>query len=349
MLYKKETKRGRNHPKNRRTSRLIRKGLFLILGFSSMAECEERVIATTQKIEIDQFPDAFNPSLLPFKEGFLLTFHTIPDKHNPRIAHLGIVQLDHQFIPINQPQLLTLRLIGGKVPHQVENAHLFSYQERIFISCLDNHEDFSEKKLFYLAELFEGREGRFTLSIPLKLHYTPTSFAPTSIKSWVPFEWEEELFFSHTTSPHEILYVNRITGVCYHSHDTWPCFKWQWGIPQGATPALKINSEKYLSFFYSTPFTSCEAKREKIGEWEECVGAYTFAAHPPFQITEITSTPLPEMMSFLGSFVIEEEVLYLPYSRHGSEIWIATVNKQALLQGLKIVTLEDLIPKQPQN
>ena len=75
------------------------------------------------------------------------------------------------------------------------------------------------------------------------------------------------------------------------------------------------------------------------------MGAYTFSAEPPFHITQMTALPIftEEFYSpsfyykkvvFPGGFVESGPFIYLAYGKDDSEIWIATLDKQALKNAL---------------
>lgn len=78
------------------------------------------------------------------------------------------------------------------------------------------------------------------------------------------------------------------------------------------------------------------------------MGAYTFSPDPPFEITKISSKPI-EASSFYtfssydkrviypGGFIVDGPNLYVAYGKDDSEIWIATININELLQSLEPV------------
>ncbi len=80
------------------------------------------------------------------------------------------------------------------------------------------------------------------------------------------------------------------------------------------------------------------------------MGAYTFSASPPFEITKISQEPIvgqnfydgeyykpywvPVRCIFPCGFIIEDLYIYISYGRQDHEIWIAKLDKKALLMSL---------------
>lgn len=316
-------------------------------------EQNDQLITSTTQIELEGFPNAFNPSLVPFKEGFLLSFRFMPDRNNePWISEIGLVQLNSSFHPLSSPQVVPVRTLQNQIPPQAEDARLFSYEGRLFLLYNDNTEEiapyYDRRRDMYLAELVEEKEGEFLLLEPVKLNYQAKYLAQNWQKNWVPFEHEGQLFFSYTIFPHEVLYLNQANGHCYHCCDTWSELHWKWGTLRGGTPALQINSEEYLAFFHSGTYGSSPYTWPEMEHWHYFAGAYTFSAISPFPLMKITPFPLigenfysnpnsEKMVIFPGGFTITDDNIYLAYGKDDTEIWIAVLNKQILLETLQPV------------
>jgi predicted GH43/DUF377 family glycosyl hydrolase len=311
------------------------------LCIQSLLSEEADVVIATKRIELEGFPNTFNPSILKFDRGFILSFRYCPDLfflHH--ISYIGIVLLDEEFNPISETQLVDTRLKSEKTPSQSEDARLFFYRGRIFLLYNDNIDivcpNKSDSRDMFMIELFY-KDNRFVFSAPLKLFCQEKS-SQFCQKNWVPFEWDKTLFLGYTISPHEILCPNLATGECYSVYKTEAPLKWNLGLLKGGTPALLEDGE-YLAFFHSAaveylpPF-------EESGYWYYFMGAYTFSAKPPFQITKMTSHPIvgkgfyapsvngPKKVIFPGSFVVSDSHIYVAYGRDDSEMWIATLDKK---------------------
>lgn len=319
--------------------------LFTLLAFSFFQEVplNTRVIKETKRIELEEFPEAFNPSILPFKEGYLCSFRYTPDPLiQPHISYIGIVLLDSEFHPTSPPKILNTRFVNNHISSQSEDARLFSYRGRIFLLFNDNpaieNPSYSDPRDIYIAELTPDLE----LSIPLKLFYNRNKHQLWQ-KNWIPFEWKKNLFLAYSISPHEILQPNFFDGECFCSHLTESPQYWAQGVLRGGTPALFVDGE-YLSFFHSS-LTIPSEKSYDLSAWFYFIGAYTFSPDPPFKITKMTLIPLShpdfydldfysKKVIFPGGFIDAGELIYLAYGRNDCEMWIATLDKKALKEAL---------------
>ena len=79
--------------------------------------------------------------------------------------------------------------------------------------------------------------------------------------------------------------------------------------------------------------------------WHYFTGAYTFSAEPPFEMTKISPQPImgedfylssscEKRVVFPGGFAISGPYIYLAYGKDDSEIWVATLDKEALQASL---------------
>lgn len=306
-----------------------------------------QIVLESKRVFIEGFPEAFNPSLFKIDQGYLLTFRYTLDQINASwVNYIGVILLSETFEPISKPQLLSTRSKNSKTPSQTEDARVFSYRNRLFLIYNDNPEVTNphrgERRDMYIAELIY-REGLFSLSTPLKLYYEDKYNTAWWQKNWSPFEWNHKLFLSYTISPHEIIYLNLTNGDCYKFYETQSKIDWEWGPLRGGTPPLLVDGE-YLTFFHSGMMASSPVS---FGWdlWHYFMGVYTFSADPPFQITKISRRPIiadgfyeashyQKRVIFPGGFVVADEKIYLAYGRDDYEVWIATIDKAALLKSL---------------
>jgi predicted GH43/DUF377 family glycosyl hydrolase len=300
------------------------------------------------QIVLEDFKMAHNPSLIEYKNGYLLTFRYSLEI-DPFISYIGIVPLDESFHPLQEPKLLSTRFGISPIPSHSEDARLFSYRGRLFLIFNDNaevvHPGYYDRRDLYLAEL-KMENGEFSLSLPLKLisndHYNECLWQ----KNWVPFEWNRTLLLSYAIAPHEVIVPNLREGTCYLLHKT-PCsISWDYGILRGGTPAQIVDGE-YLAFFHSGIVASSKASYSQ-DLWHYFMGAYTFSLSPPFQITRMTSSPISheafytssdraKRVIFPGGFVVKGSKIYLAYGKDDSEIWIAILDKETLQKALKAI------------
>ena len=312
-------------------------------------ETPSAFVTATRRIILEEFPHAYNPSLVQYRDGYLMTFRYTPDMEDASwVSYIGIVYLDDNFNPLSQPQLLNTRSAASITPSQAEDARLFVYKKRLFLLYNDNreveHPQYTDRRDMFMAELFEDK-GQFRLSPPLKLVYEPVLHSQLWQKNWVPFEWDKKLLCAYTINPHEILGINLLNGSCYQYADTWQQIDWKWGLLRGSTPPQLVNGE-YLGFFHSSllglsPYTSAG-----YDLWHYFMGAYTFAPDPPFQLTKLSAKPImkegfyvpsnwEKRVIFPGGYVVSGQTIYLAYGRNDCEMWIATLNLEALMRSLK--------------
>lgn len=329
-------------------------GLLLLVTFSQYAavedifsETEQKVVIATQKITFDRFPEAFNPSLVKIDGGFLLTFRDCPDRENQFwLSDIWFVQLDTSFNPVAEPVRLNTRSKKSKTPSQAEDARLFAYRDKLFLLYNDNIDeiffDQGKRRDIFLAELFFA-DDHFQLSSPLKLLCEEKYNAFLQQKNWIPFEWQNGLYFVYSINPHEILSPNLRNGVCYSLYKTAPSIHWIYGSLRGSSSAQLVDGE-YLVFFHSGAKIRSPASYDwKL--WHYFMGAYTFSAEPPFKITKMTPQPImhedfytpsyrEKRVVFPGGFVVDGPHIYVAYGKDDCEIWIATLDKEELKKTL---------------
>jgi predicted GH43/DUF377 family glycosyl hydrolase len=305
------------------------------------------IVLSTRQIEFKDYPGAHNPSLIEFEDGYLLTFRYSPDPRNEYyISYIGIVRLDSFFQPVGEPQLLNTRVNDTRTPSQSEDARIFTYRGRLFLIYNDNVEieapTLGDRRDMFIAELF-FRDGRFSLSTPMKLICAEKYNLARMQKNWVPFEWNKTLLLSYTINPHDVIYPNLRDGECYIYFESEGHIEWDFGLIRGGTPALLVDGE-YLSFFHSGTILSSLASWG-WEMWHYFMGAYTFSAEPPFKVTKFSPYPIVaeefytqgsywKRVIFPGGFVVKDALIYLAYGKDDSEIWIATIDKLELKKSL---------------
>ena len=310
-------------------------------------EPDQNIVIATKQFQFEHFPDAFNPSLIRFNDQFLLTFRYCPDRANQNwLSYIGVAILDESLNLVTEPELLKTRQRRSKTPSQTEDARLFSYKNKIFLIYNDNIDeiffDQGKRRDMFIAELVYA-DGQFTVSLPLKLNYELKTYTQWQQKNWVPFEWNNNLFFSYRLNPHEVISSSLKNGTCYFSHETNPILNWEYGTLRPSSPPLLVDGE-YLAFFHSGIRMRSPAS-PGWKAWHYFTGAYTFSAEPPFEITQISPTPIlgegfyalsshEKRVIFPGGFVVDGPYIHLAYGKDDCEIWIATLDKAALQKSL---------------
>lgn len=308
----------------------------------------KQIVTATKQIYLPEFPGACNPSIVKYNDGYLLTFRYLPNRYDfSWISYIGVVILDEFFDPISEPQLLDTRVYNKTTPSQSEDARIFFYDGKYYVIYNDNmeitHPSGYDRRDMFIAELtIEG--DQFILKQPLKLYHESKFEKVLWQKNWSPFEWDGKLLFTYYINPHEILYPNLENGVCNTLCETYKPIKWYLGRMRGGTPSQKINDQYYLNFFHSGVYatSTCSIDRDY---WHYYMGAYLFSAEPPFTIAKVSSLPIDapgfytlsnydKRIIFPGGFIVDGQTIYLSYGKDDSEMWIATINLNNLIESM---------------
>lgn len=166
-------------------------------------------------------------------------------------------------------------------------------------------------------------------------------------KNWVPFIYEDKLLLAYSIVPHRILRPILGTKTCLPAFSSVGLIQWAWGVLRGGTQAFLVDGE-YLSFFHSsTNMASVHSEGKVIPHY--FMGAYTFSASPPFEITRISKEPIvgknfydgpayktwkPLRVVFPGGFVFDDHFIWVVYGRQDHELWVAKLDKKGLLNSL---------------
>lgn len=313
---------------------------------AALAE-KESLVVTAKRLVFEEFPHAFNPSIIDFDEGFLMTFRFSPDVVNQAwINYIAVVVLDKNLNPVTEPQVLNTRQRKSRTPSQSEDARIFRYRGRLFLIYNDNLDQIWNsiwvRRDMFIAELFH-ENGQFKLSPPLKLIHEEKYPQQLCQKNWTPFEWRGTLLFTFTINPHEVISPNFSTGACYHCYETHANIDWKYGPLRGSTPPILVDGE-YFAFFHSGTKVKSEVS-DGYTLWHYFIGAYTFSSVPPFQLTAITPEPIVEegfysdsasikRVVFPGGCVLRDDLFYVAYGKDDCEIWIATFDRKKLKAAL---------------
>ena len=307
------------------------------------------IVIKNVQIELENFPYAFNPSLLKADEGLILAFRYCPDIEKDYISSIGIVLLDDDLAPVGKPQILDIPHPDSSIPPHQEDPRLIRWNRKIYLvynDCLANVKShLTDRRDMFFVELILS-DGKFFLGEPVKLVYEEKYDTQVCQKNWVPFVYDDHLLFAYSMTPHEILFPDTKNGKCSPIYSTQANTGWQWGQLRGGTQAELWDGE-YLSFFHSSKKEATAASKGKLIK-HYFVGAYTFSAKPPFSITKLTPAPIVgkiyysadkigQRVVFPGGMVIRENDILLAYGRNDREIWISTIDKHKLKRYMKPV------------
>ena len=310
---------------------------------------QDFVIQAKRIVLADDYPHAFNPSLVRWQGKLLMSFRVVPNKVHPFNSWLGVVWLDDNFNQIGKPQRLYPNEKNKHTPSRAEDGRLLSVGKRLYLVYSDNTQTVVSKGGFrmHVAQVEWNGEKFF-----LKDVECISSFAGASSnrreKNWVPFEYGNQLLLAYSITPHLIFHSLRATGYCETFVYSEKKIKWQWGELRGGTPAL-LDGDQYLAFFHSSlPLRTVHSHGANVMHY--VIGAYTFSAKPPFEITHVSSEPIigkqfytgaeyehywkPVRVVFPCGFIKDNQYIWLSYGRQDHELWVAKIDKKRLYQSL---------------
>ncbi len=322
-------------------------------------------VIETKKIEIPGYPNACNGSIVQWQDGILMSFRDIYDpivnnsSENSGLGYsnIGLIWLDSNFDPIGEPQFLQFEAFSS-LPSMPEDPRLIIVNGDLYMVYSDNSEiePNDERTRIYIAII--GYDGiSFSVQNEVCLTHFERSKLYAREKNWVPFVYDQQLLLAYSLLPHRILYPRLNTGFCNTIYLTRGLILWNWGKLRGGTPALQIDDTNYLAFFHSS-LSIATVQSQGLTIPHYFIGAYTFNSDPPFQITQISYTPIigpgfyngleydsfwnPVRVIFPCGYIFDQHYIWLSYGRQDHEIWIVKMDKTKLLKSLTSVETRQL-------
>ena len=321
-------------------------------------------IVETKKIEIPDFPEAFNPSIVRWNNKLLMCFRSYdPETHST--DSIWFVWLDDEFNPIGDPVVLNRTNEFASNPLQAKDPRLIIVGNQLYV-IYSNLYPFEEPvSRMYVGKVEIKEDGSFNTDSPAPLIFYEGEIRNRKEKNWVPFVFGDVLMLAYSIQPHHIVVpiLNPKSSIfesektcCMTLANTIGSIKWDWGQLRGGTPALFVNGS-YLAFFHSDKAMST-VQSEEVMMNHYFMGAYTFQAEYPFAITGLSHYPIvhktfyegpmyktwkPLRVVFPSGFIVEGDDIWLLYGRQDHEVWVAKIDKTKLLLSLKPV--QKLIPK----
>lgn len=317
-----------------------------IYGYIDLEEMAQDFIIETKKIDIPGYPDAFNPAIVRWNGTLLMSFRT-RDLKTGSTNPIGFVWLDDNFNPIGTPQIIQLKIDGLASKSFAQDPRLVVVAESLYIIYNNMVKTKSGlTRRMCVANLdFDG--VKFYIKNPDVIKNFPGENPFRLEKSWVPFDYAGNLLLSYSISPHLVFRPLRGTKKCETFAKTSSNINWPWGELRGGTPAL-VEGDEYLAFFHTyKDMATVHSNGKKISHY--FIGAYTFELNPPFAITRISSKPIvakgfytgpayktwkPLRVVFPMGYVADENYVWLSYGKQDHEVWIAKIDKKALLNSL---------------
>lgn len=314
-------------------------------GLIRLEEHVHPAIVETRKISVMGYPNAFNPSLARWKDGWLMSFREKYWAYDQWVSLIGVVPLDRSFCPTMAPQILQTDSIDSADPRLVWVG------DALYIVYSDKQRDVHGSPLpvsrMHVARLTEEKWG-FKLDQKRGFFDFPGENSCKPEKNWVPFSYKNSLLFAYSIQPHVIFFPSYTCSECFSICRTVSNIVWKWGQLRGGTPAICVNG-RYLAFFHSSRLCRSE---ESDGEESThyFIGAYTFADREPFALEGISPRPIighgfysgrrykpfgvPVQAVFPGGLVQDGDYVWLSFGRQDHEIWLAKIHTKTLLDSL---------------
>lgn len=302
------------------------------------------------KVDIRKVLAPYNPTLVKTSNGYDLFFrYDIP---NPKLkysyfnANIGVVSLNSQF----QQQNKEFKQLDLKTNYS-EDPRVLSIQNQLYLFYNQLNEETPHCRFMCVANLDpDTYEVNYRTTLDMNLQWVE--------KNWSPFEYigpdqQSHLLAEYRINPRKLVelpnpQVNEIKNIPVPASAAYLNLAWaqKWGEIKGGSPCLLVDNE-YLGFFHSWFIDDSKC-------FWYVMGAYTFAAEPPFHLTsmsthpilfkEIYETPLINTASlnkrviFPSGFVIEKkegrEWIYLACGENDAGIKIVVLDKEKLIHSM---------------
>jgi len=312
--------------------------------------CQDFVLET-KRINIPFCPHAFNPSIVRWKDHYIMVFREIIcASENQSLAsnsRLSIVRMDNNFNIISAPQIIKGEC---QFPSRADDARLIAINDTLYMIYSDNLQPICDSAFrMQIVELFDDGETFFIIR-----QEELTTFDDEKPwkreKNWVPFIYNHELLLAYSLFPHKILYpLCDNSGRCRTYVTTYPSIVWEWGDLRGGTPAVLIDDNYYLGFFHSSKNMK-SLHSNCLETLHYFMGAYLFESQPPFTIKKISPEPIVAENFYFGEnyapywkpinavfpcgIFCEDEYIWVSYGRQDHEMWLAKIDKRKLLDSL---------------
>lgn len=252
-------------------------------------------IIDTKKISIPGYPNAYNGSIIEYKDGYLLAFRVdsyslstwLQKLCNHRTSFQGLIRLSKDFSPLGKATILNICSFDPKVQSCPQDGRLYSLNDQVYLFYNDYKLLEKRSQEMYFTKVIEEGET-FKINRPKLLSYSGS--AQNIEKNWAPFSKEGQLHLVYQINPHTILKVDKDTGICTKVSESYIKALWNYGGFRGGSPAIEIG-EEYISLFHSSkkgPRSLLSKKRGNV----YFMGAYSFEKKFPFNIKKSTKHPL---------------------------------------------------------
>lgn len=315
--------------------------------FPDLTEKTQDFVLEEKQIIIPGYPDAFNPSIVRWKDGELLLCFRARDPLTGLTNLIGFVTLNEDYEPIGKPSLL--KIIGGRdlSISRAQDPRLIRVGEKYYIvyNNILNDDDLETRRML-VAPLHEFMNHFFIIDPQYLLDFVGDAKNWIE-KNWAPFDYFGELMLSYSLNPHRILKPTLKNESCYSVALTEAEVKWPWGGLRGGTPSIRDGKEYFGIFHSCIDMKTVQSNGKKISHY--FMGAYRFKAEPPFEMTYISPEPIygrefytspeyptwkPLRVVFPGGLIMDKDFVWVVYGRQDYECWVVKLDKKGLMKSL---------------
>lgn len=209
----------------------------------------------------------FNPTCIRAADGQLLLI-TRRSRQIERGNHSDLVlwRVHEPSMTASGGTVIGLPVAPGE---QWEDPKAVMFDGRLYLACANWLHQGGAPIRQALLRLDEGlKRGE-------RQAWHPSPDAARHEKNWCPFVHDGKMEVVYSIQPHVVMGRAANAPIM---------LAWAYGEPRGGTPPVRVGGE-YISFFHS----SLPWRKPKRRYY---VGAYGFAAQPPFRVTRCTTEPL---------------------------------------------------------
>lgn len=311
---------------------------------------DAKIVLTVKEVNIRNVTSPYNPSLIESSSGYDLFFRY--DVINPKLEHapfssrIGVVPLNCQFEQGDR-EYTRIQLHS----EYADDPRVIMIGEQLYLFCNRLDENYPKCRFMCAANIDRSTyDVNYSTTLDMNLHWIE--------KNWSPFEYigkdqKPRLFLEYRINPRKLLelpnpQINELKNITVPAEAAYLSLPWsgKWGEISGGTPAKKTGDE-YLGFFHSWFMD------ENRLVWY-VMGAYTFSATPPFNLTGISKYPIlfrgiyetpftntasiDKRVIFPSGFVLDNqkdrELIHLACGENDCSVKIVTMDKEQLLKSM---------------
>ncbi len=314
--------------------------------YPNLEQMSQDFFLETKKIDIPGYPTAFNPSVIRWNDSILMSFRA-RDPLTGSAHMVGFVWLDEDFNLISEAQLLDVSEINPYLPERLQDVRLITANGELYAiyNNVIGPVQLEIRRMFIAKLCIDGSRFYFDSNHALLNFEGEGNFLRE--KNWTPFEYLGNILLAYSLEPHRILQPLQGTSSCKTIANSTAGIKWDWGQLRGGTPGFREGDE-YLAFFHSSKeMSSVHSGGKKISHY--FLGAYFFAAEPPFNITRMSPEPIiandfysgpkyqtwkPLLAIFPCGYIRDNNFVWITYGKQDNEVWVVKLDKKGLMSSL---------------